>query len=57
MSSNIEFFVVVANTPNVDPVELSDEDNVELIEEAKDMVDEILDNEGDGSKRKSSSGS
>ncbi|MFS7895251.1 hypothetical protein Hanom_Chr00s002555g01701631 [Helianthus anomalus] len=52
MSSNIESVVAGANTPNVDPVELSDEDNVELNEEANDMVDETIDNEGDGSKRK-----
>ncbi|KAJ0436022.1 putative transcription factor/ chromatin remodeling BED-type(Zn) family [Helianthus annuus] len=56
MSSNIESVVAGANTPNVDPVELSDEDNVKLNEEANDMVDEIMDNEGDGSKQKSSSG-
>ncbi|KAJ0923963.1 putative transcription factor/ chromatin remodeling BED-type(Zn) family [Helianthus annuus] len=56
MSSNIESVVAGANTPNVDPVELSDEDIVELNEEANDIVDETIDNEGDGSKRKSSSG-
>ncbi|MFS7985227.1 hypothetical protein Hanom_Chr11g00996041 [Helianthus anomalus] len=50
MSSNTES-VAGVNTQNDDPVELSDEDNVELNEEANDMV-EILDNDGDGSKRK-----
>ncbi|KAJ0693064.1 putative transcription factor/ chromatin remodeling BED-type(Zn) family [Helianthus annuus] len=57
MSSNVESVQLNEETNDMaDLVELSDEDNVQLNEEANDMADEILDNEGGGSKRKSSSG-
>ncbi|XP_035832826.1 zinc finger BED domain-containing protein RICESLEEPER 2-like [Helianthus annuus] len=57
MSSNVESVQLNEEANDmVDLVELSDEDNVQINEEANDMADEILDNEGDGSKRKSSSG-
>ncbi|KAJ0557999.1 putative transcription factor/ chromatin remodeling BED-type(Zn) family [Helianthus annuus] len=57
MSSNVESVQLNEEANDMaDLVELSDEDNVQINEEANDMADEILDNEGDSSKRKSSSG-
>ncbi|KAI3754494.1 hypothetical protein L1987_54278 [Smallanthus sonchifolius] len=43
------------DTPTDDPFELSEEESVELTEEARDTVDENLDGEENGSKRKGKS--
>ncbi|KAI3726028.1 hypothetical protein L1987_65825 [Smallanthus sonchifolius] len=53
--SSLKESVGGVDTPTDDPFELSEEESVELTEEARDTVDENLDDEENGSKRKGKS--